>query len=153
MGHWRYADVRGSYQGERALELAVAASGKRNLFHDDVLLCLSERERPLRCPPLVVERRLVLTIIPSGWPQLAGEAAQEWVSEPMPQLAVRARWVRRRRLNEAITRAVATDFFARVHEELHAAAEQQSEAKSRCVAGPWGANSRSRFALAAFRSR
>ena len=122
MGRWRYADTTGRHEGEVALELAIAAPGKRNLFHGDVLLQLEHRERRLDLPPLVAERRLVVTVIPCGWPQLVGKDVKEWVSEPIPLLAVRRNWVWRRRINEASTRAVACAFFARVHDELHEAA-------------------------------
>jgi hypothetical protein len=102
------------------LELAVAAEGKRNLFHDDALFQLTCGDRPLDCPPLVLERRLVLTRMPSGWPHAVGGQRCEWISGPILTVAERPRWVQRRRLNEALTRAAASVFFELVHEELHA---------------------------------
>ena len=120
MGAWRYADGTGSWQGEEALELALAAEGKRNLFHDELLLQLEDPQRPLNHPPLIAERRLHLKVMPGAWPYLVGGSAPEWISEPIPLLAVRPRWVWRRRVNETTARAVARQFFERVHDELHA---------------------------------
>jgi hypothetical protein len=114
VGQWIYADCSGRYEGRHALELAVAAEGKRNLFQ---LTC---DDRPLDCPPLVLERRLVLTRMPAGWPHAVGAEASEWVSGPILTVAERPQWVQRRRLNEALTRAAASVFFELVHEELHA---------------------------------
>jgi hypothetical protein len=122
MGMWRYADAVGSWQGEQALETALAAEGKRNLFHDEVLLQLEEHQRPLDHPPLIAERRLHLTVIPNGWPYLVGEPARQWISEPIPLLAVHRRWVWKRRVNETAARVVARRFFEHVHDELHASA-------------------------------
>ena len=131
MGQWRYADDTGRYQGERAIELAIAAPGKRNLFHDDVLLRLENRDRPLNLPPLVAERRLRLSVIANGWPHLVGADENAWLSDPIPLLAARRRWVWRRRINETTTRAVARTLFARVHEELHAAADRRTQVEQR----------------------
>jgi hypothetical protein len=122
MGMWRYADAIGSWQGEQALEMALAADGKRNLFHDEVLLQLEDHQRPLGHPPLIAERRLHLKVIPNGWPHLVGEPTCEWISEPIPLLAVRRRWVWKRRVNETAARVVARHFFDDVHDELHATA-------------------------------
>ena len=119
MGRWIYADCSGRYEGLQALELAVAAEGKRNLFHNDALFQLTCDDRPLDCPPLVLERRLVLTLMPASWLRAVGSRPSEWTSDPIPTVAERPRWVRRRRLNEALTRAVASIFFERIHEELH----------------------------------
>ncbi len=140
MGAWRYADGVGSWQGEEAIELAVAAEGKRNLFHDEVLLQLEDHQRPLNCPPLIAERRLHLKVMPGNWPYLVGESPREWISEPIPLLAVRPRWVWKRRVNETAARVVARRFFERVHDELHlpltkgAAAPAESAAPSRASA-------------------
>jgi hypothetical protein len=136
VGKWRYADAGGCFEGEQALELAFAAQGKRNLFHDDVILQLEDRLRPLDTPPLVAERRLLVRLIPGGWPHLAGEAQREWLSEPILLLAVRSRWVWRQRVNEISVRAVGRSFFERIHEELHAAsASSLPEAPARALAG------------------
>ena len=124
MGKWRYADAGGCYEGEQALELALAATGRRNLFHDDVILQLEDRRQPLNTPPLVAECRLHVQLIPSGWAHLAGEAEREWLSQPILLLAVRPRWVWRRRVNDISVRAVGRSFFAHIHEELHVAADR-----------------------------
>lgn len=135
MGVWRYADGTGSWQGEQALELALAAHGKRNLFHDEVLLQLEDHQRPLNCPPLIAERRLHLKVIPGSWPYLVGGSDREWVSEPIPLLAVRRRWVWKQRVNEVTTRAVAARFFDHVHDALHATFAMGSRAASSGDAG------------------
>jgi hypothetical protein len=125
VGSWIYTDAQARYEGERALEAALAAEGKRNLFHDDVLLQLEWRDRLLDCPPLVKERRLLLTAIPASWPYPVGEPCQMWVSDPILEVATRPHWVNRQQLNEVLARAVARRFFARVHDELHFLAKQQ----------------------------
>jgi hypothetical protein len=125
VSNWTYADAQAHYEGEGALEAAIAAEGKRNLFHGDVLLQLEWRGRPLDCPPLVRERRLLLTPIPPSWPYPVGEPCQMWVSDPILEVAARARWVHRQQLNEVFARAVARRFFARVHDELHFLAKRE----------------------------
>lgn len=122
MGRWIYADSNGRHEDVEAIELAVAAEGKRNLFHGDALLQLESRERQLVCPPLTRERRLCLSMMPNGWPYLVGEELSAWLSDPILLVAERPQWVRRRALNEAMTRAAATALFDRVHRELHARA-------------------------------
>lgn len=124
MGRWAYADAEEHYEGEQALTLATAAEGKRNLFHDDALFQLEWRDRQLDCPPLVKERRLILTRIPANWPYCVGEQCQMWVSDPILVVAVQPRWVNRQQLNEALTRAAAHRFFDRVHRELHFISER-----------------------------
>ena len=119
MGNWIYANAEARYEGERALEAAIAAEGKRNLFHDDVLLQLEWRDRPLDCPPLVRERRMLLTVIPASWHYLAGGSCQMWVSDPILEVATRPSWVHRQELNVVFAHAVARRFFARVHDDLH----------------------------------
>ena len=122
MGRWIYADCSGRYEGIEAIQLAVAAEGKRNIFHEDALLQLESRERHLHCPPLTRERRLCLSIMPNGWPYLVVEELSAWLSEPILLVAEQPAWVRRRALNEAVTTAVAMALFDRVHRELHARA-------------------------------
>ena len=66
MGLWRYVDGGVCYEDEEALARALAAQGKRNLFHDDQLLVLEHEDPPPRQPPLA-GRRLILTLARSDW--------------------------------------------------------------------------------------
>jgi hypothetical protein len=120
MGRWTFSDHTGRYYGNEAVRRAATAIGRRNLFHDDVMLQLEDSERPASFHPVVAERRFVLRVIPTDWSSAAAAADwAHWVSEPMPVLYQKKRTVRSRRVNEVMLRITAEQFFARVHDELH----------------------------------
>ncbi len=124
MGRWTFSDRTGRYVGHVAVCRAAATIGRRNLFHDGLMFQLEDAERPTSLRSVVAERRFVLRIIPNDWSSAAAAGTwPHWESDLMPVLDQKKRTVRPRRVNEAILRITAEQFFARVHEELHGAAE------------------------------
>jgi hypothetical protein len=124
MGRWTFSDHTGRYDGHEAVRRAAAAIGRRNLFHDGLMFQLEDTERPTSFRPVVAQRRFVLRVIPNDWSSAAAaDTWPRWESDPMPVLDQKKRTVRPRRVNEAILRITAEQFFARVHDELHGVAE------------------------------
>jgi hypothetical protein len=123
MGRWTFSDHTGRYCADEAVRRAALAIGRRNLFHDDLMFQLEDAERPTSFHPVVAERRFVLRVIPNDWSSAAtADAWPSWTSDPMPVLHQKKRTVRPRRVNEAVLRITAEQFFARVHDELHGVA-------------------------------
>jgi hypothetical protein len=124
MGRWTFSDHTGRYDGYEAVRRAATAIGRRNLFHDGLMFQLEDRERPTSFHPVVAERRFILRVIPNDWSSAAAaDAWPSWESDPMPVLHQKKRTVRARRVNEAILRITAEQFFACVHDELHGATD------------------------------
>jgi hypothetical protein len=124
MGRWTFSDHTGRYNGYEAVLHAATAPGRRNLFHDGLMLQLEDAERPTSFHPVVAERRFVLRVIPNDWSSsAAADTWRHWESDPMPVLHQKKRTVKARRVNEAILRITAEQFFARVHNELHGVTE------------------------------
>ena len=122
MGRWTFSDHTGRYYGHEAVRRAATAIGRRNLFHDGLMFQLEDAERPASCHPVVAERRFVLRVIPNDWSSAAVAGTwPRWESDPMPVLHQKKRTVRPRRVNEALLRITAEQFFAHVHGELHGA--------------------------------
>jgi hypothetical protein len=126
MGRWTFSDHTGRYYGYEAVRRAATAIGRRNLFHDGLMFQLEDTQRPTSFHPVVAERRFVLRVIPNDWTSAAAaDTWPRWESDPMPVLHQKKRTVRPRRVNEAILRITAEQFFARVHDELHGVAEDE----------------------------
>jgi len=124
MGRWTFSDHTGRYHGYEAVRRAATTIGRRNLFHDGLMFQLEDAERPTSFHPVVAERRFILRVIPSDWSSAAAaDSWPRWESDPMPVLHQKKRTVKSRRVNEAILRITAEQFFAAVHGELHGAAE------------------------------
>ena len=131
MGQWRYADRGVCYQDEEAIARALAAPGKRNLFHDDTLLVLEHEDDPpgTSDPPGLSEpaqRRLVLTLARSDWlgpGSTAGAGRQTWHSEPLPPSAGERPPAGGPPLDEARLSPAAHAFFTLVHADLHGSAQ------------------------------
>jgi hypothetical protein len=123
MGQWRFAERGVCYRGEEAITRASAARGKRNIFHDDLLLVLEHDERPIGQPPLAVERHLILTLMHSDWLDAgaaAADAGRSWRSEPLLLSASASSSGEQAQPAEAVLAAVAGRLFAEVHVYLHA---------------------------------
>ncbi len=120
MGQWRYADRGVCYRDEEAVVRALAAPGRRNLFHDDALLLLEHEDGPPgQSPP--TQRRLILTLARSDWwgPSSAtGVEPRIWCSEPLP-LSADGRPAAGLPTGETRLAPVVNAFFAQVHEDLH----------------------------------
>jgi hypothetical protein len=137
MGRWTFSDHTGRCDGHEAVRRAATAIGRRNLFHDGLMFQLEDIERPTSFRPVVAERRFVLRVIPTDWSSAAAaDTWPLWESEPMPVLHQKKRTMKARRVNEAIRRITAEQFFARVHRELHRAAETDMSVPSAFEAVP-----------------
>ena len=121
MGQWRYADGGVCYRDDEAIARALAAQGKRNLFHDDTLLILEHEDGPLG-QSVPTQRRLVLTLARSDWLSLSsavGTERQIWRSEPLPLSARDRSPAEELPPSEAQLPPDVQAFFAQVHENLH----------------------------------
>jgi len=121
VGQWRYADRGVCYRDEEAIARALAAQGRRNLFHDDTLLILEHEDGPPgQSRP--TQRRLVLTLAGFDWPSLSsatGGERQTWRSEPLPLSALDRAPAEEPPPSEAQLPPDVQTFFAQVHESLH----------------------------------
>ena len=121
MGQWRYADGGVCYRDDEAIARALAAQGRRNLFHDDTLLILEHEDGPLG-QSVPTQRRLVLTLARSDWLSLSsavGAERQTWRSEPLPLSAGDRSPAQEPPPGEAQLPLDVQTFFAQVHENLH----------------------------------
>ena len=121
MGQWRYADRGVCYRDEEAIARALAAHGRRNLFHDDTLLILEHEDGPPG-QTAATQRRLVLTLVRSDWLGLSspsGDERQIWRSEPLPLSACDRAPGEAPPPSEAQLPPNVRTFFAQAHESLH----------------------------------